>query len=648
MSHARRPSSSWLRRISVVPNQPDSRVATPSPLSPCFNRPASPAASRPSSQRRPPNKLVKRPPSEQSNAHPSLPGVTSPTFRRPATSYQRTGTRHRATHSLNFEPSFIANASVQSPTPEIPESASDGGPWRPYLMSTIDGLHERLARKLSTAASPRDHGILRRILPSESAAPALVLATSITDKQPTTTEATLDQCTTPTTPATPATPASPPVQFRDPFTSIDASTERPETSCPPERRSRQPSVSFDEADPRAHVESSTVTDAGRPRGSSLTYAKRRAVSTPLPKLERTNPEALFPHGKRNVTDPAVFGRVPTGIKGSRQSIVPASVSRDFRAEMGALGDTVHRPLTSDPLALSSLQNGSSRQFDSNSSIRQRPRRHSVAASDPASTVIGSDDTRVFTSGDEDETDFLSDTAFDSIRTHLTTSSKSNPHGPRIETIFDNESPEHLPNEGLVKLEDLVHRGTFVSRPPNTDPCVPVSNSSRIPQDIRDTRDSDSARLSLISDFTDDDVRSLVAGLPGEPNGPLLPSNRLASPGREDGLYSLDSFRTRNVFEMRNSESLYETENPNASKETLDSLPKMNIFDWSEKPNDREVPGSDPRPRTVHGKQGAEIRGSRAPGRKAPTTLHLRSQSVPVSRDPSLSSESRQSSGKFGT
>lgn len=507
-------------------------------------------------------------------------------------------------------------------------------------MSTIDGLHERLARRLSTAAAPRDHG-LRRILPSESAVPALVLATSITNKQPATTKATLDQCTTPTTPAT---PASPPVQFRDPFTSIDAATERPETSCPPERKSRQPSVSFDEADPRAPVENSIVTDAGRPRGSSLTYAKRRAVSTPLPKLERTNPEALFPHGRRNVTDPAVFGRVPTGIKGSRQSILSTIASRDLRAEMGALGDTVHRPLASDPLALSSLQNRSSRQFDSNSSIRQRPRRHSVAASDPASTVIGSDDTRVFTSGDEDDTDFLSDTAFDSIRTHLTTSSKSNPHGPRIETIFDNESP----NEGLVKLEDLVHRGNFVSPPPDPDPCVPASNSTRVPQDMRDTRDNDSARLSLISDFTDDDVRSLVAGLPGEPNGPLLPSNRLASPGREDGLYSLDSFRTRNVFEMRNSESLYEPELPNASKETLDSIPKMNIFDWSEKPNDREVPGSDPRPRTVHGKQGPETRGSRAPGRKAPTTLHLRSQSVPVSRDPSLSSESRQCSGKFGT
>lgn len=648
VSHTRRLSSSWLRRISVGPNQPDSRVTTPSPLSPCFNGPASPGISRPSSQRRPPNKLVKRPPSEQSNAQPllgrpSLTGVASPTFRRPATSYQRTETRHRATHSLNFEPSFTANASVQPSTPDIPESASDGSPWRPYLMSTIDGLQERLARKLSTAASSRDHG-LRRIIPSENTVPALVLATSITNKQPTATEATLDQCTTPTTPAT---PASPPVQFRDPFTSIDASTERPDTSCPPERRSRQPSVSFDEADPKAPAESSTVTDAGRPRGSSLTYAKRRAVSTPLPKLERTNPEALFPHGKRNVTDPADFGRA-TGIMGSRQSILPPAMSRDFRAEMGALGDAVHRPLTSDPLALSSLQNGSSRQLDSNSSIRQRPRRHSVAASDPASTVIGSDDTRVFTSGDEDETDFLSDTAFDSIRTHLTTGSKSNPHGPRIETIFDNESPERLPNDGLVKLEDLVHRGTFVSQPPGTDPCVPAPNTSRIPQDVRGTCDSDSARLSLISDFSDDDVRSLVAGLPGEPNGPLLPSNRLASPGREDGLYSLDSFRTRNVFEMRNSESLYETENPNASKETLDSLPKMNIFDWSEKPNDREVPGSDPRPRTVHGKQGAEIRGSRAPGRKAPTTLHLRSQSVPVSRDPSLSSESRQSSGKFGT
>lgn len=313
------------------------------------------------------------------------------------------------------------------------------------------------------------------------------------------------------------------------------------------------------------------------------------------------------------------------------------------------------------MIFSPSQNASSRPFESKDSStsagRQRPRRHSVAASDPASTVIGSDDTRVFTSSEEDDTDFLSETCFDSVRTHLTKSSNSAPHGPRIETIFDKVPSMGLPSEGLTKLEDFIPRGSFLSQPPTIDPYasgidkLPTPDSSHIPHMVPGSREGESSRLSLLSDITDDeDVRSLVAGLPGEPGGPLFPSTRLSSL-LPDEIGSAAPLHSRDVFEIRNDASLLSTPygTHNASKETLEPAPKMNIFDWSEQPrSDREVSGSDARPRTVHGKQGPESRASRAPGRKAPTTLHLRSSSVPVSRDPSLSSDSRQSSGKFGT
>ena len=45
--------------------------------------------------------------------------------------------------------------------------------------------------------------------------------------------------------------------------------------------------------------------------------------------------------------------------------------------------------------------------------------------------------------------------------------------------------------------------------------------------------------------------------------------------------------------------------------------RLSIFDWSEQQN-----ANSPRPKTVHGKQGAESRGSRPPGRRGPSGVHL--------------------------
>ncbi|KAG9548984.1 hypothetical protein KCU79_g14632, partial [Aureobasidium melanogenum] len=75
--------------------------------------------------------------------------------------------------------------------------------------------------------------------------------------------------------------------------------------------------------------------------------------------------------------------------------------------------------------------------------------------------------------------------------------------------------------------------------------------------------------------------------------------------------------------------------------------RSSIFDWSEQqpieksPNNR----SPPRPKTVHGKKDAETRGSRSVGRRAPSGLHVRSQSVPVAQE---GDGKRTGTNKFGT
>ncbi|KAL3491404.1 hypothetical protein BJX62DRAFT_204948, partial [Aspergillus germanicus] len=616
-SHTRRPSSSWIRRLSF---QPDKRFSLQTPDSPSFPEPASPASSssRPSSQRRAPNKLVKRPKSQHSNAnilfaHTLSSPLLASALRRPATSYQRPETfKHKATHSLSFEPSLALNTVLE------PTRNPGNDDWRPYISPSSDTLSERMTRRFSTATKPKDPSV-RRILPHTDSAPTLLLATSIAKKD-NATEVMID----------------PPVEFRDPFKESPQNLEKPleeHDQSPPE-----------EPCPKSPTDNAAPLDIRVFRNGSFAGPKRRAASTPLPSVPNVegaiwvSPRAP---GRRNITDPNVFRRPPTtsdadifssGIMG-RKSKVVSSYRREYSTDLGSFRyRDISRHTSTD---LSSLRG----------SLRRRPKRHSLAASDPASTVIGSDDTRIFTSGDEDDTDFLSDTAFDSIRTHMTTDSSCF-HSPRIETIFDRTFLPEI-------IDDPPARQTLPG--PFVRPSIQSNNleSQReapltlVTRNLAEVHEGDS-EISFPSDLSDDeDSQSMVASLPGDKT--IRPSLTIAN----FGALSLDN----NPF-GENNEELAQSNTPDLTAfmddcqdSSRDTSPRMNIFDWSEQSRaDREGSGPDGRPRTVHGKHGpAGMRGSRATGRKAPNTLHYRSQSVPVAREPVvLPSESRQTSGKFGT
>ncbi|PYI10377.1 hypothetical protein BO78DRAFT_219239 [Aspergillus sclerotiicarbonarius CBS 121057] len=641
-SHIRRPSSSWVRRLSF---QPEKRASCQTPVSPSSNGPSSPASPPASIQRRP-NRLVKRPPSHHANSHslsgnaPSSP-LTPAAFRRPATSHQRSETLgHKASHSLNFEPSLILNPpSNQSDLAAL----GDDHVWHPYIDVSPEGLSERLARRFSTATRPKDQG-LRRIVPNADTAPALLLATAIRGKHPTA-EAGLDE----------STPSSP-VQFRNPFGPSGFPPQQQELPLPPEESDRQASPSIDDADPKCPP---TSTGAENFKNGSLVYSKRRAISTPLPSSAKSEGTLLVPsqaHGRRNITDPNIFRRptvsqtgVPSPMMseliGSRRRAHPL-LCQDYKIDMAHLRGIGSRPLALDAVPLGRFQG----------TFRQRPKRHSIAASDPASTVIGSDDTHIFTSGDEDETDFLSDTAFDSIRTHITTSSTSGPYAPRIQTIFDKDFPVKMPEGTSSNIPILETCGPLTSHSLENCHCdsgrdaTPIPTPAPIADKASDIHEGDS-NISFPSDLTDDeDSRSLVAALPSETTGPFAQaqSSILSLKGKAgDGFRSevFASGRQVTAPELRQS---YKCDSHSLANEALDSCPKMNIFDWSEQPRSDREAGPDGRPRTVHGKHAPDVRGSRAPGRKAPSTLHLRSQSVPVTRDTPAINEQRQTSGKFGT
>lgn len=650
-SHSRRPSSSWIRRLSF---QPEKRSSFQRPNSPAFVEPAtpvSPAFSRPSSQRRTPNKLVKRPKSQHSNGRPfSAHPVSSPlapsTLRRPATSHQRSETiKHRPTYSLGFEPSLALGPLVEPASRNIP---LENEPWHPYLAASADvSSPERLNRRFSTPTRPRDQAV-RRILPQTENAPALLLATSITHKE------------NPAKPA-PDAPCSPaPVEFRDPFKVDDPSLQQ-STLQPMETGVCQPP--FEEA-PESPAESTCPLDVREFRNGSFTGPKKRAVSTPLPALPNmegaiwVSPRAPE---RRNITDPSIFRRPPnTSANGALPALfssgIMGSQSKGFSSHgiehNTGLGQHRHREsgqhASPDGSALPSACG----------SLRRRPKRHSIAASDPPSTVIGSDDTRVFTSGDEDETDFMSDTAFDSIRTHLTTDSSCF-QPPRIESIFDKNIAPGVSDEAPAGASGTPSpcSHSLLKQPHelNVDrETLGVSSLTPVTQSHTDVHEGYS-EVSFPSDLSDeDDVRSMVAPLPGDKT--LRPSRDLAS----FGTLSLDDSRDHpdgqafpiaqdippEDFSVRES---IELDSNSLVEESHDATPKMNIFDWSEQSKtDREGSGPGERPRTVHGKHGPGMRGSRASGRKPPSALHYRSQSVPVAREPTTSNESRQASGKFGT
>lgn len=654
-SHSRRPSTSWLRRLSIVSFQSDSPT-TNSPITPSFTGSASPILSRPASQHRTPNKLVKRPSTRRSNG--SVPLFVNTTvspgsaLRRPATSYQRSGSMQAQTPiTPDFETRFSQQFQpVDSPAIEDFQFQSQDD-WKAFWLPKRDGFSERLSRRLSTATAPKAQGV-RCLISDQDTLPALVSAGTIINK----TTPHLDE------------PAAP-VEFRNPFQAqvetsgpLPASEPEPTPELEPDSeaapRPAEPEValspplpqsiqsspllfsekpahkhpySFNDLEPKRIIVN-TVTATGAPivgpRGGSLKRVKGRTFSIPraeLPRIERIKPTPSSVSTRRNITDPAVF-RQPPGLASpgstdlaynERSAGIPRSVSHDYN-----IGLRDYRPLTTDAVAISTWQHSKRPDSHAPSSLRRRPKRHSIAASDPASTIIGSDDTRVFTSGDEYETDMMTD-YWDSIRTRGTEGSGL--HGLRIEAMFDKAGTQ-LSNEEVTTLEDLLPRGSFASRV-EKDP--PLFSDSLLASSVTRVRTND--ELS----FSDEgnDSHSMIGALPGEQDGPLQLATafplssplELSSPGSPSDILFGESHHER-------------------------SLPsqKMNIFDWSEQTRpDRDQSDSEARPSTVHGKQNAIDRGSRAACRKVPSSIHLRSQSVPVARE-LPASDSRQTSGKFGT
>ena len=308
------------------------------------------------------------------------------------------------------------------------------------------------------------------------------------------------------------------------------------------------------------------------------------------------------------------------------------------------------------------------------------KRSSVTPSDP-NTTSSENDTRVFTD-DDDSMDFRSDTAYDSLATRATASSHSGYRQPKIETIFDEPSKEHVNGNGPT-LESLMQQTTLGSRDAQVPHMTPQwienvgigikgleeNSDTAMFQDqeattpVRETNASSFEELNAtpvavsgrrpLQDIQPSSPSSVLRHGVGKKDVNIIQYTEDVDMDGEDSIdWSPRSGQNPNGVLMAQPGTPTQAYlHPNARfVQDSDSSKRSSIFDWSEQQKAAtETPnGVSPRPKTVHGKQSNEHGRSRTSGRKERSAVHLRSQSVPVNRESGADMEVPPSAAKFGT
>ncbi|KAI9862525.1 MAG: hypothetical protein M1813_004377 [Trichoglossum hirsutum] len=640
-----------------------------------------------------PNKLVKRTASQRaSNFKSALPQGTKaqvPTLRRPATSHQRSATLQQQ-YLLDGAQDFIkeslprrdhlrrfaSSKSISSPRQEIE--------WRLYFDSRPAKLvKEGQTTKRSIAVSRLIDSTINQIVPNGRHQPTLLMASSINacpQDEDHGSSNTID-CDDDSVCLEYSRPATPPA-----FTTLPTSADPPLPSD--ERRpDHRPRRSFSFTD----MFSSASTPSWVPRSRSIRRngygrndgsAGKRHSSAPL--YSMPNRVSVSAHAgpstqRRSITEPHIFRRenktsradgslidtFPTCSRTRNTSppLHPLNRSSGSDIDLSYVPSSPPQALYSDPLSSrrNSFYGGSiTPSSPPMSTSRQTHRLSLVAPSDRASTLVGSDNENRVGSGDDDDVDFQSETVFDSLRTGATGSS-SGVRGPRIETIFDESPPAEVSKRKVVALQDLLPEGAFrdsgthtwngiaeedesMSTPvrgrsklPNDDFSTPIkAKSGRVGNDFPSSpperpvplslgklewdahyteRENDQWSFDDDDDDEDDEVWSRCGDEVEVGNRLSSPQSRRTSQPNCRGVLSDSTNRSRSRHHEHGERDV-----------------RSSLFDWSEQaPAEKGLKGAS-RPKTVHGKQDVDGRGGRSTGRRAPSALHIRSQSVPVIPD----------------
>ncbi|EEU41063.1 uncharacterized protein NECHADRAFT_103550 [Fusarium vanettenii 77-13-4] len=605
-------NGSWIRRLSIRPlsRNESSRSSAGQDTPSIFSHgSAAPILRGPTTPTLPPNKLVKRsrssrndpdPPRRRSKSH--LP--TLPVLRRPATSHQRSATLQQ------FRP--------DSPVINTPTSNNFSfDDHRPHEFLTPPAIDPP-----SRSASARRSGRFSELSPH---ARAPVKRICIDDEQ------------------SRVHLVKPRMEEARPVPALVESTPSPEGT--PSRVPRKSvSMPFASAGTWA-VKSGSIR---RPkRGAEPRIGNKRHVSEPVtgalagaearanPLLELTLPPSSPSPGRQGLSlGSAAVAQLRTRKRNSSSPVPPLSRLSSFHVDASRLGSSGGVSNHTRP----NQPSGSSASSTAMSQLR-------APQHDRTSTMESSEDTRDCTSGDDDDTDFKSDTMFDSLRT--VGSGRARAVETPLESMYDESPPSTANGNGKTKrlsIHEMLGRtwdedDKIMEEDENVTPVRTVNRDAnrresprfRIdssPRNVSISATKEFSRLSLDDDFDDDWARD-----------DELPCNPLSPPSKGSSLNSRGiNPNVRLALANISGNGLPDHDH--------NERPLSTLFDWSEPPtHDKFESGRSPRPKTAYAKQEMDSRGGRSAIRKGPTPTHVRSQSVPVVHD---SPDDSKSASKYGT
>lgn len=667
--------SSWLRRKSTLSMaKDDSPASTPAPDSASIsfsNGSTAPIlpSSNANSSTLPRNKLVKRSTSQRvlqgnSGMHSSL--------RRPATSHQRSATLQQ--HHLSEEersssnhPSFHPSSSLKDLREDQQASETSSEAWQSFFRPRAVKLARNgSSRKRNATGGMNGADTVKAVMPRGKDFPTLMLATSIRPRSPDDAFDTLISHRPDSTRLTTPVGFDKPIPFSTGHVQTEIyadpeptprksfsfgnlfSTPSPTTwkmprsgslrrSKVPQRTSTGRRIASAPHSTRPMYNTSVNPGDSAPRGYSYTgrartsqgdffstgrdtsSGERKVPSSPLPPLNRLS---AF-----EIDLPGTAPSYPTSPQMEQSPASPRLSPSPSPSTSSPLG----------PLAFSSFRN--------------KAHRPSGAPSDHASTLLGSDNENSrFLSGDED--DGRSETVYDSTRTGATGSSHSGVRRPPIDTVFDGSPPVEISKHKLLALQDLMTQDSFSEPPTQRIDVVEEEESVATPvrpaAQYKQQTSPGPANTTSHKDTNSPHFPSSPPGMIQDTHTGVHDTNELQHLA-DDEVWTFDEIEDslgpikHESAQVEDGDDLQQALRPAQDNTRLPTMPhklsdrpedaKLDVFDWSEQPSsDKDsLVGSSPRPKTVHGPNGKE-RGSRFSGRRGPSPLHLRSQSVPVPSD----------------
>lgn len=675
-------NGSWMKRLSIRPlsqhGSPRSSVGPDSPSISFSHGSGAPILSPtgPVPQQLPPNKLVKRTPATPAH-HGTLTRRGSRTLRRPATSHQRSATLQQfqppnmalppmpiAKYSLEQEPrpqepaSQAAQMLPPPPPPQATESADmpklSPSRWKSFFHSRISRISTRVSSGRPSDGSPSSFAsgttTVKRIdVGGEKSRTYLILPGMLFPSKQTNSPA--------------AHEGSRPVRRHQKTQSVDeTSLSRISPEDTPSKRARR-SISMHFSSPNSWMSRTGSIRRLKRASEPRVLQGKRHVSAPQTVGQPAAQQAQS-NNDENPSQADVDMRTTPPQRSRRRNssspLPPLSRLSSFNIDLGRLGQAA---------AAAAQPNVQSRGPQATaSSPTNAPNYHPMlqirtGVTERGSTMESSDmDGRDFTSGDDDDTDFKSDTMFDSLRT--VASARRRTVETPLESMFD-ESPPSTAGNNTTKTKRLSIQ-EILGRSWDGDDRI-MEEDEGIPTPIRGKHVSNPSLEGTI------DMRSQRAAFDFE-----SPPSAFSIPSRDFGRLSLDDEDfvddwTKDELENNHvnhlsppSNSLNsKTINPNV-RTVLASIsgnispempqaqpnerPLSNLFEWSESSvhDKHEADGHSARPKTVHGKQELDMRNGRSATRKGPAAAHARSQSVPAVPDPAESSKSAPKYGTWGS